>query len=151
MPGQHPYEELLEKLTEFMRYAMDCAKRPINEENIPPDIEQKLKKMYEDLAKLEMFTDAMLEDMGVDKEMLKNFNYKDVQHLSEREQVFFSRLEKLKEQAEEGQAGNYYEKEKRPKKAGGLLAELQSEDAEMNKTARKKFKRHGMSSRWKSM
>lgn len=151
MASQHPYEDLLEKLGEFMRYALDCAKRPINEENIPHDIEARLKKVEEDLNRLEMMSDAMLEDMGVDKEMLKNFNFRDKPNLSEREVVFFTRLEKLQKQAENASTGDLYEPETIRKTEGGLMAELQSKDSDLNKSARKKFKRHGMNDRWKPM
>lgn len=144
MTVRHPYEILLEKIAALVSFAMECAKKPLNEEKITPEIEERLDKLEKDITKFRMVSEAMLADQGIEfKETAKSPSVN--KKLPERELLFFSRLEKLQEQAEFLSQGYTADIAAMKKK------EIKADEQKKGRARRAKFKNQGIDPNWKPL
>lgn len=149
------FEKLFKQVAEMLNFVQDSSKKPLDDDEIPPIILEKLNTIRDQVEKFKNMGDEFVDDWNKSKIPLRKKMHFPMGELmlSKEDRLLIDRANQLKAQVENAskklaEANLVKEEEAPPKK---VEKEAPKSDEKFGAKRRKKFKRFGSHDKWKPL
>lgn len=159
MPAANPFDDLFDQFRKLLNFAEEHMHMPIDEMNIPPDIDKRLKRLEKRVRMFNKLSENIVSLSGVSEEELK-MRLSGVseelppegKELINKSHLVKGQAEALKDQAESKLKGTNIVQESEEAEAEGPREPTRElTDEQRAKKRRSKFKRFGSDEKWKPL